>query len=221
MATPAQILANQTNARLSTGPKTDEGKRASSRNSCRHGLTGTQIVMPGEDAAAYEKLRKGMHESYRPANDPERVLVDQISANAWRLMRAQRVETAFMTKLAEGADNADMAIAAALLDRPRDLARIARYITAAENAYYKAIRELDKLQKARALAEEHDALIESYMQSSGFVSKVESRAREQAEAALPQPEQTAAATAPAPPAARYAMPLPLRDAPSAPLYAAC
>src|SRR5512145_494351 len=110
MATPAQILANRANSQLSTGPKTEEGKRASSLNACRHGLTGTQIVLPGEDAEAYEELRRGMHDSYTPANDPEKVLVDQIAANAWRLMRAQRVETAFFATLAEGSDNPSAAI---------------------------------------------------------------------------------------------------------------
>ena len=86
MASPAQILANCENAMLSSGPKTHEGKQASSRNATRHGLTSTQIVIPGEDAAAYEELREGMLNSYRPVNEAERMLVDQIAANAWRLM---------------------------------------------------------------------------------------------------------------------------------------
>jgi hypothetical protein len=162
MATPAQVLANRDNAKLSTGPITAEGKLAASRNSTRHGLTGTQIVMPGEDAAAYEELRTNMHKAYAPANDPERVLVDQVAAGAWRLMRAQRVETAVLTKLAEGADDPDAAIAAALLERPKDIARIQRYVTSAQSAYYKAMNELAKLQKARQAAEHEAALMESY-----------------------------------------------------------
>jgi hypothetical protein len=170
MASNAQILANRVNAQLSTGPKTPEGKQASSRNSSRHGLTGTQIVMPGEDASAYEELRDGLHFAYNPANDPERILVDQIAANSWRLMRAHRVEAAFLDKLAEGSDNPDAAIAAAFLERPKDLARIQRYVTAASNAYYKAMSELGKLQKARAAAEAaagEDEMPELLM-SSGF-----------------------------------------------------
>jgi hypothetical protein len=173
MASPAQILANRENAQLSTGPKTEAGKKASSRNSSRHGLTGTQIVMPGEDASAYEELREGLHFAHNPANDPERILVDQIAANGWRLMRAQRVEAAFLSKLAEGSDNPDGAIAAAFLERPKDLARIARYVTAASNAYYKALSELSKLQKARAAAERQAAMFESWAASQepdGFVS---------------------------------------------------
>jgi hypothetical protein len=167
MASPAQIFANRENAQLSTGPRTEAGKRTSSRNSTRHGLTGTQIVMPGEDASAYEELRQGMHESYQPANEPERVLVDQISANSWRLMRAQRVETAVLAKLAEGAEDPDAAIAAAFLEKPKDLERVQRYVTAAERAYYKSMSELSKLQKERAAAEREAAMMESI----GFVSQ--------------------------------------------------
>lgn len=38
MATPAQIAANRRNALKSTGPKTRQGKRASSRNAVMHGV---------------------------------------------------------------------------------------------------------------------------------------------------------------------------------------
>ena len=58
MASPAQILANRQNSNLSSGPKTREGKEASSRNATRHGLTGKQIVIAGEDPAEYENLQR-------------------------------------------------------------------------------------------------------------------------------------------------------------------
>ena len=165
MASPAQILANRENAKLSSGPKTHQGKQTSSRNAIRHGLTGTQIVMPGEDEEAYEELREGMVQSYRPANEAERVLVDQIAANAWRLMRAQRIETAFLAKLAEGAEDPAEAIALAFLEKPKDVARMHRYVAAAQSAYYKAITHLAKLQKERQAVEEEE--LESTI---GFVS---------------------------------------------------
>jgi hypothetical protein len=162
MASPAQILANRENAQRSTGPRTQEGKQAASRNATRHGLTGTQIVMPGEDASAYEELRQGLHESYRPAGEAELILVDQIAANAWRLMRAQRVETAFFAKLTEGAKDPDAALAEAFLEKPRELARMHRYVAAAQSAYYKAITQLSKLQKERAANEEQEIGFVSY-----------------------------------------------------------
>lgn len=39
MATPAQIAANRRNTAKSTGPKTSRGKKASSQNALKHGLT--------------------------------------------------------------------------------------------------------------------------------------------------------------------------------------
>jgi hypothetical protein len=40
MASEKQIAANRANAKLSTGPKTQAGKMASSRNAFRHGFSG-------------------------------------------------------------------------------------------------------------------------------------------------------------------------------------
>ena len=153
MASPAQILANRQNAQSSSGPKTPEGKKAASRNATRHGLTSKQIVIPGEDAAAYEQLRHGLHDTHQPVGEAERILVDQIAANAWRLMRAQRVETAFLAKLVEGAADPDEAIAVAFLEKSKEMSRLHRYVAAAQNAYYKAMAQLTKLQKERSLAE--------------------------------------------------------------------
>jgi hypothetical protein len=44
MASVAQLAANRANARLSTGPKTAEGKDRSSLNAIRHGFTGRLLV---------------------------------------------------------------------------------------------------------------------------------------------------------------------------------
>ena len=174
MSSPAQIVANRQNAALSSGPKTAEGKQSSSRNATRHGLTGSEIVMPGEDAAAYEDLRRGLWQTFKPGTDAERLLADQIAANAWRLMRAQRVETAFLAKLTEGSEDPDGAIALAFLERPKDLARVHRYVAAAQNAYYKAMSQLSKLQKERSASEPEQCDVatspEERAPATGFVS---------------------------------------------------
>jgi hypothetical protein len=74
--------------------------------------------MPSEDAAAYEELRRGLWQTLKPANDTERLLAGQSAATAWRLMRAQRVETAFLGKLTEGSEDSDDAIALAFPRTP-------------------------------------------------------------------------------------------------------
>ena len=53
-ASEARIAANQANALRSSGPKTEEGKLASRRNSLKHGLTGSGIVLADADAAEVE-----------------------------------------------------------------------------------------------------------------------------------------------------------------------
>jgi hypothetical protein len=55
MSTEAQISANQANAQLSTGPKTEAGKSASSQNSWKHGLAvGVFRVLATEDQFMYD-----------------------------------------------------------------------------------------------------------------------------------------------------------------------
>lgn len=48
----AKLLANGTNAQLSTGPTSPEGKARSSLNALKTGLTGRTVLLPTEDAAA-------------------------------------------------------------------------------------------------------------------------------------------------------------------------
>jgi hypothetical protein len=120
-------------------------------------------------------------------------------------MRAHRVETAVLAKLAEGSDNPEMAIAAAFLERPKDLERIQRYVTAAERAYYKALNELVKLQKARAAAEHEAAMMEALISAERPIGSVS------------QNETKPALKAPAQPAALYAMTARRHDESSAPL----
>ena len=54
MSTPNRAEINRENAQHSTGPKTEAGKKQSSLNALRHGLTGQIVVMPTEDLAAYQ-----------------------------------------------------------------------------------------------------------------------------------------------------------------------
>ena len=50
MFSEARQTANAANARLSTGPRTNEGKASSSQNARTHGLTAAQLVIAAYDA---------------------------------------------------------------------------------------------------------------------------------------------------------------------------
>src|SRR5262249_44331340 len=83
---------NRANAQHSTGPRTEAGKKRSSLNALRHGLTGHVIVMPGEDLAAYERFAKAFFDEHQPKTPTEEMLVQTIVDVSWKLNRAFALE---------------------------------------------------------------------------------------------------------------------------------
>ena len=69
-----QLIANRENAQHSTGPRTPEGKKRSSLNALRHGLTGQVVVMPSEDLQAYNAFLDRYIKGLNPKNEPEEQL---------------------------------------------------------------------------------------------------------------------------------------------------
>jgi hypothetical protein len=101
VATEKQIKANKENARKSTGPVTETGKAASSRNAVSHGLTAERHFLEGEDPAQFAQLRTAVVDYWKPVTPMEIFLVDRITALMWRLLRVPVYETAVLSALAE------------------------------------------------------------------------------------------------------------------------
>lgn len=68
MATEKQLVANRQNALKSSGPRSLDGKRRSSPNALRHGLTSTQMVIPGEDPAEFSEFRLSVNGGVIPGH---------------------------------------------------------------------------------------------------------------------------------------------------------
>jgi hypothetical protein len=96
MATEKQIAANRQNAKSSTGPRTDHGKRRSRRNAIRHGLTAETVIDVLEDPAAYKALQRAIHADYRPSTNFELELVARLVSLLWRLRRAVAIESGIL-----------------------------------------------------------------------------------------------------------------------------
>src|SRR5436309_5713547 len=92
MSSQSQIAANRQNSQLSTGPNTEAGKAKSSLTAVRHGLTGRTVLLPTEDAAAYEAHVQSFEKRYAPATDEERNLVQSLADTEWRLLRIPSLE---------------------------------------------------------------------------------------------------------------------------------
>jgi hypothetical protein len=92
MSSQKQLDANCANAQLSTGPKTPEGKAKSSLNAVKTGLTGRTVLLPGDDAAAYDRLVRRFFAEWKPETDVEHDLVQSIADTEWRLLRIPALE---------------------------------------------------------------------------------------------------------------------------------
>ncbi len=154
MATTSQIQANQVNALSSTGPRTAEGINASKYNATRHGLTGKQIVIRGEDPVHYESLRNSLVAELKPAGEMEAMLVEEIAQNWWRLERARRAESQLLEKIDLGAAMTD-----------RVFMNLQRYMSRIERCYTRARQDLQRRQSTRA-----KAAVRSMPTPIGFVS---------------------------------------------------
>jgi len=88
-----QIEANRRNARLSTGPVTEEGKTRSRQNALRHGLTAETVIDALEDAEDYAAFEMAVTADYDAQSAVERELVLRLASLLWRLRRATAIES--------------------------------------------------------------------------------------------------------------------------------
>jgi hypothetical protein len=97
MTSLRQLEANRRNARLSTGPVTEEGKKRSRRNAVRHGLTAETVIDGLEDAEDYAAFEMAITAEYDAQSAVERELVLRLASLLWRLRRATAIESGLFT----------------------------------------------------------------------------------------------------------------------------
>ena len=95
--TEAQAEARRRNAQRSTGPRTEAGKRRSSRNAVRHGLYAKTdpVVDAGvfaEDPEEYRDLVRDLVVEFDPHTTVFEELVEQLASVLWRMRRVRGLE---------------------------------------------------------------------------------------------------------------------------------
>lgn len=91
-ALSARTQANRLNAEHSTGPTSEEGKAASSRNAIKHGLFCKDLLLDGDDPAEFAALKDGLLRRLNPRDAMELRVCDQIIAAHWKLLRIRSAE---------------------------------------------------------------------------------------------------------------------------------
>jgi hypothetical protein len=98
MATKRQNAANRASARRSTGPSTEDGRRASSLNALKHGLRSELTVIPGENPADFQTLFDAFVEEAEPESARDLAAVRKIASCEWRLRRIAAIEAEMFTQ---------------------------------------------------------------------------------------------------------------------------
>jgi hypothetical protein len=163
MRTDKQTEASKINGAKSNGPKTEEGKDRSSRNSNRHNLTGANLVLlSNEDPVEFRAHANSYLDRFAPIDLVEHNLVKQLIAASWRLARIsswecslfeiqmdrQRDELATEFSYLDGHARQVLALLD-LADKTSALTLLQRYQSAARRTYASAFRTLKELQGDR------------------------------------------------------------------------
>jgi hypothetical protein len=94
---PAQIEASRRNGARSRGPVTQEGKRRSSANALKHGLSALHhLVLADEDPGELEGLTARLLAEIMPEGELEARLVRRLAVAFWKGERAERMEVALL-----------------------------------------------------------------------------------------------------------------------------
>jgi hypothetical protein len=136
MATQAQINANRTNAKKSTGPQTPEGKAAARTNALRHGLQAKILLTAAEDEEKFNSLVDDLVAEWQPATATEQIVFSKMVEQYWISLRG----AALLAKETDAGDT-------------KKIALMLRYASQAERAFYRGLHELQKLRKTHDLEE--------------------------------------------------------------------
>src|SRR6267154_1858597 len=159
MPTPAQYAANRQNAEKSQGSTSDQGKKRSSLNALRHGLTARVVVLPSEDMAAYNAFSKEIVDSLGAQTPMERQFAQTVADNQWRINRIRSIEEGMLAEAhlesagdsdAEHADiHSVLTAARAFREHSKDFVNLSLYEQRLHRSMREALRQLMELQSAR------------------------------------------------------------------------
>ncbi|HEY6393144.1 MAG TPA: hypothetical protein VIX89_17825 [Bryobacteraceae bacterium] len=98
MSSQRKIDSARINGEKSHGPVTEEGRKTSSMNALKYGLTAHTVVLPNEDHEEYDLLLDTYFNDLRPTDIFERDLVVEMVNTKWRQRRFSSVESLMLER---------------------------------------------------------------------------------------------------------------------------
>jgi hypothetical protein len=150
--------ANRQNSQKATGPKDTTSTRL---NATKHGLL-AQGITELDNAEAYTAVLERLNEAHQPAGDIETFLVERIALAMVRLRRIARMEAEFITGVLNPAADGSWSFFNSRSEKYPELPALMqistvealagtfqRYESAIENKFYRAMNQLERLQRIR------------------------------------------------------------------------
>ncbi len=97
MTTQKQIQANRANAKSSTGPRSDDGKKKSSRNAVTHGLTARFPLLADEDPKQFAELLQTLVREFVPISMYDRLQIERLAGYFWCAARCAHFEVEILS----------------------------------------------------------------------------------------------------------------------------
>jgi hypothetical protein len=98
VTTQAQIDANRANAQCSTGPKSEEGKRTSSTNAIKSGLTSARLYIRAGEQDEFDELLQLLNDQLKPAGIMQCQFFDLILHASWNIRRCMLLEATLQSE---------------------------------------------------------------------------------------------------------------------------
>ena len=156
---PPCAFNEQSTRSTRSGPRTEAGKKRSSMNATRHGLSGRIVVLPSEDMSLYMQQSKEIVDSLYPETPIERKLAQTVADGYWRLERFRTIEEGMFAwghyEEAGDFDAADENIhsaftaAAAFRANSKAFVNLSIYEQRIQRGIEKAMKQLKELQAER------------------------------------------------------------------------
>jgi hypothetical protein len=178
----ARAEASRRNGARSRGPRTPEGKARAAQNSLKHGMRAQKyLVLPEEDAKEFAGLEAAVTLELAPVGALQTVLARRVAVAAWRLARADRLETELFEENRAPHGGSGLAL---IRDGngTRSFETLLRYRGAAMAEFWRALKTLKALQAEQALAT--DAVPEAHL-----TARLAEPATRPPLAARPQPDE--------------------------------
>jgi hypothetical protein len=150
MTTIRKAEANRRNAQRSSGPTTAAGRRISSKNALKHGLTAREVTVDEAEAKNFAAFRDDLVADRAPVGALEEQLVEEIAICSWRLRRVYRLEV-------DGSDDSnplsslakETTVSGSLVHHTLSFGTLLRYEVSIARLRERALHDLERLQARR------------------------------------------------------------------------